>query len=93
MAIGVLGNTGGVIGVGSIGRRSRTPDAKLGTTIIGSDGYAWVYVRAMGSIVADQVDVNVTASFIASDGGGTYINTSAFEDDDYGWVRSPEKVA
>ena len=91
MSIG--GVTGSAVGSGDVDRRSLLPDFVLGTTVILSDGYAWVYVQAMGSIVASQTDVNVTGAFSASDGGGTYVNTAAFEDEDYGWVRSPEKLA
>ena len=91
MAIG--GVTGSAIGSGDTNRRTTSPDFIVGTTTVLNDGYAWVYVKAMGSIVANQSDVAVDGDFIASDGGGTYLNTGSFEDGEYGWVRSPEKVA
>ena len=91
MSIG--GVTGSAVGSGDVNRRSLTPDFVLGTTVVLTDAYAWVYVQAMGSIPASQEDVNVTPAFIANDSGGTYVNTAAFEDEEYGWVRSPEKLA
>lgn len=91
MSIG--GVTGSAVGSGDVNRRSTLPDFKLGTTVALTDGYAWVYIQAMGSIPASQVDVNVTGAFIASDSGGTYVNTAAFEDEEYGWIRSPNKLA
>ena len=62
----------------------------LGTTAVGSDHYAYVYVQANGAIAASQTDVTVnTSTFQASDGAGTYVNTTAFADNEHGWVRSP----
>ena len=88
-----IGATGSAVGSGDTSRRSLTSDFLLGTSVVLTDGYAWVYVQAMGSIPANQTDVNVTAAFSASDSGGSYVNTAAFEDEEYGWVRSPEKLA
>lgn len=67
-----------------------SPEFDVGTTVIGSDGYMYVYVHANGAIAASQTDVTVNAStFEASDGSGAYVNTTAFADNEYGWCRSP----
>lgn len=83
----VLANTGGVLGAGDEGRRTTTQEFELGTTILGDDGYLWLYVQANGAIAASQTDVAVDANFQASDGLGAYVNTTAFADNEYGWVR------
>lgn len=89
----VVANTGGVIGAGDEGRRTTDQEFALGTTIIGDDGYAWVYVQANGAIAASQTDVSVNSSFQASDGLGAYVNTTAFADNEYGWVRDAAFVS
>lgn len=89
----VVGNTGGVLGAGDEGRRTTVQEFELGTTIIGTDGYAWLYVQANGGIAASQSDVAVDGSFQASDGLGAYLNTTAFLDNEYGWVREAGIVA
>ena len=62
----------------------------LGTTVVGSDHYAYVYVQANGAIAASQTDVSLnTSTFQASDGAGTYVNTTAFADNEHGWLRAP----
>ncbi len=83
--------TSGCAGV-DIDQRSAdaSPEFSVGTTVFGSDGYAYVYVHANGAIAASQTDVTVNVStFEASDGAGAYVNTIAFADNEYGWVRSP----
>lgn len=83
----VVANTGGVLGAGDEARRTTDPEFALGTTILGDDGYLWLYVQANGAIAASQTDVAVDSSFQASDGLGAYVNTTAFVDNEYGWVR------
>ncbi len=73
--------------------RTTTAEFDLGTTAIGNDGYGYVYVQANGAIAASQTDVTVNAStFQASDGSGTYVNTTAFVDNEYGWCRTPSLI-
>jgi len=65
----------------------------LMTTVNGSDGYAYHYVQANGAIAASQTDVAlVLATGQASDGAGTYVSTTAFADNEYGWIRSPNAL-
>lgn len=66
----------------------RTTDARftLMTSVIGSDGYRYYYVQANGAIAASQTDVSVTTAGQASDGSGSFANTTAFADNEYGWV-------
>lgn len=45
-----------------------------------------VYVQANGGIAASQSDIAVTTAGQASDGLGTWSNTVAFNDNEYGWV-------
>lgn len=65
------------------------PDFALNTQQIGVDGFMYRFVQANGAIAASQVDVAVDAAGQASDGAGVYVNTIAFADNEYGWVRSP----
>lgn len=45
------------------------------------------YVQASGAIAASQTDISVDASGQATDGLGTWENSSvAFADNEYGWV-------
>lgn len=90
-----IASSSGVIGAVSPDARSLTADFDLNTQVVGSqagdgtqDGYVWRYVQANGAIVASQTDVAVTAAGQASDGLGTYVNTVAFADNEYGWVRN-----
>lgn len=71
--------------------RDTTPAFALGTTALGynkSTGapLKFAYVQANGGIAASQTDVTVSAVSQASDGSGTWGNTTAFLDDEYGWV-------
>lgn len=84
--------TDGTVGVDEA-RRTTDAEFALMTTVMGSDGYGYVYVQADGAIAASQSDVTVTvATGQASDGLGTYVNTTAFADNEYGWVRTPNVV-
>lgn len=65
------------------------PDFALNTQQIGSDGFMYRFVQAAGAILASQVDIGVDAAGQAVDGTGVYVNTIAFADNEYGWVRSP----
>ena len=69
-------------------RRTTVAEFSLGTATLGNDGYDYVYVQANGAIAASQTDISVDGSFQASDGAGTYVGTTAFADNEYGWVRS-----
>ena len=66
--------------------RSSTIEFELGTTCWGANGDQYAYVQANGAIVASQTDVAVTAAGQASDGLGDWENTTAFADNEYGWV-------
>lgn len=66
-----------------------SPDFALNTQQIGVDGFTYRFVQASGAILASQVDIAVDAAGQASDGAGTYVNTLAFADNEYGWVRNP----
>jgi len=71
--------------------RDTTPVFALGTTALGHDKSTGaplklIYVQANGSIAASQSDVTVSAVSQASDGSGTFGNTTAFSNDEYGWV-------
>ena len=65
-----------------------SPDFELNTQQIGTDGFTYRYVQANGAIAASQTDVAVTAAGQASDGLGAYVCTTAFVDNEYGWVRN-----
>ncbi len=64
------------------------PDFELNTQQKGDDGFMYRYVQANGAIAASQTDIAVDAAGQASDGLGTYVNTLAFADNEYGWVRN-----
>ena len=76
--------------IGAVNPDSRTtsPEFALNTQQIGVDGFVYRYVQANGVIAASQTDVAVSAAGQASDGAGTYVNTLAFADNEYGWVRN-----
>lgn len=65
------------------------PDFAVNTQQIGADGFMYRYVQAGGAIAASQTDVAVDAAGQATDGAGVYVNTTAFVDNEYGWVRAP----
>ena len=65
------------------------PDFALNTQVKGVDGFMYRYVQANGAIPASQTDIAVDAAGQASDGLGTYVNTTAFADNEFGWVRNP----
>jgi len=69
------------------------PSFELNTQQIGVDGFTYRFVQASGAIAASQTDVAVDAAGQATDGAGTYVNTLAFVDNEYGWVRSPVILA
>lgn len=46
-----------------------------------------IYVQAGGVIAASQTDVAVAATGQATDGSGTWECSTAFADNEYGWVR------
>lgn len=77
--------TSGQLGA-DFGARTTSPDFALMTSVIGSDGYRYYYVQANGAIAASQSDVSVTTAGQASDGSGSFANTTAFADNEYGWV-------
>lgn len=68
--------------------RSTTAKLPLGFTMIGADGFVYVYVQANGAIAANQTDIAMTAAFQASDGAGVLANTTAFADNEYGFIRT-----
>ena len=65
-----------------------SPNFALNTQVKGVDGFMYRYVQANGAIAASQTDVAVDAAGQASDGLGAYVNTAAFLDNEYGWVRN-----
>lgn len=69
---------------------ARTTEAefKLMQSGMGDDGLTYFYVQANGAIAASQTDVSLTSAGQASDGSGTYVNTTAFADNEYGWVSA-----
>ena len=75
----------GVLGV-DVDARTTTDDFGIGTVCWGNNGDQFAYVQANGAIVASQTDVAVTAAGQASDGLGDWENTTAFADNEYGWV-------
>ena len=87
-----LASTGGTVGAINPDSRTTTQEFELSTTAIGDDGYPYVYVQANGAIAASQTDIAVTSAGQASDGGGTYVGTTAFVDNEYGWVRADTQV-
>ena len=83
-----MANTNHVLGVLGAKEDRRTTDAEfaLGTTAWGTNGDQFCYVQANGAIAASQTDVAVTAAGQASDGLGDWECTTAFVDNEYGWV-------
>lgn len=67
-------------------KRTTDPEFALMTSVIGSNGFRYYYVQANGAIAASQTDVALTTAGQASDGAGSFANTTAFVDNEYGWV-------
>jgi hypothetical protein len=63
-------------------------DFALNTQAKGVDGFMYRFVQANGAIPASQSDSSVDAAGQLTAGGGTYVNTTAFADNEYGWVRN-----
>ncbi len=68
-------------------------DFALNTQQKGSDGFMYLYVQASGAIAASQSDITVDAAGQASDGGGAFVNTLAFADNEFGFVRNVVRTA
>lgn len=75
------------------GSDGKLPNFEVNTQQIGVDGFTYRYVQAGGAIAAAQTDVAVDAAGQATDGLGTYVNTLAFADNEFGWVRNPVILA
>ncbi len=88
----VQATTGGQLGI-NFDRVTADAEYSVNMTVIGSDGYAYRYVQANGAIAASQTDVTVSSAGQASDGSGAFVNTTAFADDEYGWVHPAAKLA
>jgi hypothetical protein len=65
--------------------RDTTPQFPVTGMALCNKGKA-VYVQANGGIAASQSDITVATTGQASDGAGTWSNTTAFLDNEYGWV-------
>ncbi|MEE8289793.1 MAG: hypothetical protein V3R25_10315 [Nitrosomonadaceae bacterium] len=79
-----------VVGLVGFDEADRTTDASflVNTTTVDEAGFVWTFVQANGAIAASQTDIAITTAGQASDGAGTHVNTTAFLDNEYGWVRS-----
>lgn len=67
----------------------KQPQFSVNYEVLGADGFLYRYVQAGGAIAASQTDISVDAFGQATDGGGTYVGTAAFADNEYGFVRAP----
>jgi hypothetical protein len=65
-----------------------SPNFELNTQVKGVDGFMYRYVQAGAAIPASNADGSVDAAGQLTDGAGTYVNTAAFLDNEYGWVRN-----
>ena len=65
--------------------RDTVPQFTLMQPVLCNVGRA-LYVQANNSIAASQTDITVATTGQASDGSGTWSNTTAFADNEYGWV-------
>lgn len=88
-----VNNQGGVLGAIDEARRTTDPEFDLNSRIIGDDGFVYRYVQANGAIAASQTDITVASTGQASDGLGAFVNTIAFADDEYGFVRTAAALA
>lgn len=78
-----------------LGKRSTTAEFPAGTKVfLAGDGMSvGIYVQANGTIAASQTDVAVTQAGQASDGTGAFICTTAFADNEWGWVYGDDTDA
>jgi len=75
----------GLIGA-NFDRRTTAQEFDLMTKVNGNDGYTYYYCQANGAIAASQTDVTLSTAGQASDGAGSFACTTAFADNEYGWV-------
>lgn len=89
-----VATSSGTIGGVDLDRVTIDQEFDLGTTLIGADGFPYVYVQAGGGIAASQSDIAVSAAFAATDGLGAYINgTVAWLINEFGWVKDATRLA
>lgn len=86
-------NQGGVLGAIDADRRTTSPEYDVNTRVIGGDGFVYRYVQASGTIAASQTDISVDSAGQATDGLGAFVGTTAFADNEYGWVRTAAALA
>ncbi len=86
--IGAIDTEGRTLIISDGGDSSPQAPFELNTQQKGSDGFMWRFVQASGAIAASQTDIAVDAAGQATDGGGAYVNTLAFADNEYGWIRN-----
>lgn len=86
-------NQGGTLGALDADRRTTEPEFALNTRVLGADGFVYRYVQANGAIAASQTDISVASTGQASDGAGAFVGTTAFVDNEYGWVRVAAALA
>jgi hypothetical protein len=81
--------------IGAVNVDARDTDAKfdVNTRVIGIDGFVYRYVQASGAIAASQTDISVDSAGQATDGAGAFVGTTAFADNEYGWVRTATALA
>jgi len=98
-----IGTITGRIGSGGLDSRILTttdggavhahPDFKLNMVCIGVDRYTYRYVQANGAVAASETDCSVSAAGQLTDSGGAYRSgTTAFADNEYGWVRNNVQI-
>jgi hypothetical protein len=70
----------------------RFPPFRLGTTVRGSDGRPYIFVRA-ASLISIGDEVSVDTDFDATPGTGLYIAETQIPSSFYGWVKSARSAA
>jgi hypothetical protein len=86
--IGALNDDARVLIISDGGTSQPHPDFEVNTQVKGTDGFMYRYVQAGAAIPASNADGAVDAAGQLTDGAGTYVNTAAFLDNEYGWVRN-----
>jgi hypothetical protein len=67
-------------------KRTTAPEFSVGAMCFTNDLKKAVYVQANGAVSASGTAGTVSTAGQLTDTGGAAINTTAFADDEYGWV-------
>ena len=88
-----IATIGGAIGAINEDNRDAAAAFAVNTRVIGINGFVYRYVQAGEAITASQTVVAVDSAGQATATTGAFVNTTAFADNEYGWLRVAAALA